>query len=112
MSAHPDAGHDSGRVALQRGPIVYCLEEADNPVPLQRIVLPSNIRFTSHFDSALLGGVTVINGKALAASVSDWDKGLYRNVKPKMKPCTLTAIPYYAWDNRKPGQMRVWFPVK
>jgi hypothetical protein len=56
--------------------------------------------------------VTVIRGEALAAESSDWQETLYRAQAPMLNPCALTAIPYYAWDNRQPGQMRVWLPFR
>jgi DUF1680 family protein len=110
--AHPDVRQDVGSVALQRGPLVYCLEEVDHGIPLQRIVLPRDTQLSSHFDASLLGGVAVITGPALAADTSDWSNILYRGQGPELKPCLLTAIPYYAWDNRRPGQMRVWLPLR
>jgi DUF1680 family protein len=112
ISAHPDVRQDAGQVALQRGPLVYCLEAVDHAVPLQRIILPQQAQLSSHFEPDLLGGVNVIRGEALAAESSDWNGILYRSQGPVLKPCTLTAIPYYAWDNRQPGQMRVWLPVR
>jgi DUF1680 family protein len=110
IHAHPDVGSDAGRTALQRGPIVYCLEGADHDPPLQRIALPSGAPLESRFDADLLGGVTVIEGGALAADASDWRDALYRGRRPDLKPIRLTAVPYYAWDNRAAGQMRVWIP--
>jgi DUF1680 family protein len=112
IHAHPDVRQDAGQVALQRGPLVYCLEAVDHALPLQRILLPQNASLSSQFDPELLGGVTVIRGEALAADSSDWQATLYRTQVSELKPCPLTAIPYYAWDNRQPGQMRVWLPVR
>jgi DUF1680 family protein len=110
MYAQPDASADTGRTALQRGPIVYCLEAADHAVPLTRILLPRGADLIDHYEANLLKGVTVITGEALAADESEWGNALYRTHPPKLKPCRLTAIPYYAWDNRRPGRMRVWIP--
>jgi DUF1680 family protein len=108
IEAHPAVRQNSGCVALQRGPIVYCLEQVDNPVPLHRIVLPRDAELTAHFDNGLLGGITVITGEALVVDDSDWDDILYRAEPSKLKPFDMTAIPYYAWDHREPGEMRVW----
>ncbi len=110
--AHPDVRQDVGCVALQRGPLVYCLEEVDHAIPLQRIFLPRAAQLSSHFDASLLGGVTVITGQALAADVAGWSETLYRPQRPDLKPCPLKAVPYYAWDNRQAGQMRVWLPLQ
>jgi hypothetical protein len=111
IHAHPDVRQNAGQAALQRGPLVYCLEAVDHAVPLQRILLPHDAQLSTYFEPDLLGGVTVIRGEALAAETSDWHETLYRAQAPMLNPCALTAIPYYAWDNRQPGQMRVWLPL-
>jgi len=80
-----------GRVAIERGPIVYCAEGIDNGGRALNIVLPDDIEFTVEHNKELLGGVTVIRGKA--------------NTK-KQKP--FMAIPYYAWSHRGVGEMQVW----
>jgi DUF1680 family protein len=108
IEAHPAVRQDAGLVALQRGPVVYCLEQIDNPVPLHRIVLPRDVELKPRFEVNLLGGITVINGRALLADDSDWDNVLYRAEPTRLKPLEITAIPYYAWDHRDPGEMRVW----
>ena len=108
IEAHPAVRQDAGLVALQRGPVVYCLEQVDNPVPLHRILLPRDAELKPHFEVNLLGGVTVISGKALVRDDSDWDNVLYRAEPAKLKPLEIKAIPYYAWDHREPGDMRVW----
>ncbi len=106
--AHPDLVEDNGRVALQRGPLVYCLEGADNDVPLHRIRLASDAELESHFEPDLLGGVAVIEGQASALETADWDDTLYRTTPPERRAHRLVAIPYYAWDQRAPGEMSVW----
>ena len=108
IEAHPAVRQDAGRVALQRGPVVYCLEQVDNRVPLHRIVLPRDAELNPHFEKELLGGVAIIKGGALLVDDSDWDNTLYRAEPAKLKPLEITAIPYYAWDHREPGEMRVW----
>ena len=108
MYAHPNVRQDAGRVGLQRGPFVYCLEGADNKVPLHRIVVPRTAELESQFEPDLLGGVTVIRGKALFEDEAGWAGRLYRAWPASLQSDTITAIPYYAWDNRQPGEMRVW----
>jgi DUF1680 family protein len=110
--AHPDVRQDSGMVALQRGPLVYCLEQVDNPIPLQHISLPQDAELTAQFDPDLLGGMVSIHGPALAVDTLDWEGTLYSTAPASLIPCTLTAIPYFAWDNRQPGAMRVWLNEK
>jgi uncharacterized protein len=106
--AHPEIRADVGSAALRRGPIVYCLEQTDHNVPLQRILLPANTDLTAHFEPELLGGVVVLEGDATALSDSGWDDTLYRATPPEAQPCRIRAIPYYAWDHRAPGPMTVW----
>jgi DUF1680 family protein len=97
--ADPHVRADVGRVAIQRGPVVYCLEGVDNPGALKSFVLPKDAPLTAEQRSDLLGGVTVVKGKAKI--VADDDPSHDKDVD-------FTAVPYYAWDNRSPGQMVVW----
>jgi hypothetical protein len=95
---------DRGRVALQRGPIVYAAEWPDNPGGrVRNLVLPSTERLTAEFKPALLNGVTVVKSKAVALKL-DADGKVIRSEQP------FTAIPYYSWANRGRGQMIVWIP--
>ncbi len=98
--ADPHVKADVGRVALQRGPIVYCLEGVDNGGSVRNLCLPKEAKLSAAFDKKLLGGVAVVHGEALAVSRKD--------DKLEMKPVAFRAVPYFAWDNRKPGQMIVW----
>jgi DUF1680 family protein len=108
--AHPDVAEDVGSVALQRGPLIYCLEQVDNGEPLSRLRLPSNAALSSRFEPGLLGGVSVVTGAALAVDEAGWDGQLYRAQPARLRPATFTAVPYYAWDNRAAGAMQVWLP--
>jgi uncharacterized protein len=93
---------DSGRVALQRGPLVYCAEWPDNPGGrVRNLILPDSANLTAEFKPDLLNGVTAIKGKAIAAS-HDAEGKLIRTEQD------FTAIPYYAWANRGHGEMAVW----
>lgn len=106
--AHPAVREDAGCVALARGPLVYCLEAADNPLPLNELSLPGQAEFESEFEPDLLGGVTTITGNGYTPDISDWPETLYRTEPPRHNIYPFTAIPYYAWDQREPGEMRVW----
>jgi len=103
-------------VALERGPLVYCLEGTDHPgTILDRIAIdPHNAsnEFQVEHDEMGLGGVSVLRGKGTAVDENGWEDTLYRNQQPLSKPIDLTAIPYYAWDNRAPGQMRIWMQAR
>src|SRR5260370_33295230 len=108
--SHPHVRANAGCVALQRGPLLYCMEEVDNEVALHRLAVAPSTVFTADFDPTLLGGVVAIRGKASVLDEDGWNGDLYRNAAPRSSPRPLTAIPYYAWDNRGNGQMRVWIP--
>jgi uncharacterized protein len=101
-----DVEADRGRTALTRGPLVYCIEQVDNGPDLDRLVLPAQTEFHPAVANDLLGGVTVLKGRALRETDST-DK-LYTEDAPVTEPVELCAIPYYAWANREPGEMQVW----
>ncbi len=106
--AHPDITQDIGLVALQRGPLIYCLETADAPVPLHRVFLPKEVALLAHHEKKLLGGIMVLTASALLADAEGWGDMLYRPFDATVKPMKVRAIPYYAWCNRHPGEMCVW----
>ncbi|MDQ0973199.1 DUF1680 family protein [Neobacillus niacini] len=108
MYSHPNVRQNANHVAIQRGPIVYCLESIDNVDSLHKLSLTKEGILTSIYDETLLGGVVKIVGDAELADDLKWEDKLYSTDKPRNKPFHITAIPYYAWDNREPGQMRVW----
>ncbi len=111
MEAHPLVEADRWQVAIQRGPLVYCLEERDQSVPLHRLAVRTDNALEARWEASLLGGMMVIEGAALALPPeSDWGDALYRPLKPR-EPTRFRAIPYYAWDNREPCPMRVWMPA-
>jgi DUF1680 family protein len=95
---------DRNRVALQRGPIVYAAEWPDNPGGhVRNLVLPDSESLGAEFRPGLLGGVTVVTGRAFGLAY-DAKGGLSRTGQ------AFTAIPYYAWANRGRGEMLVWIP--
>lgn len=106
LAAHPQVRENAGRVALQRGPLVYCLEEADNGPVLTDIVLPLEPEFQTTFDPELLGGVVTIEAEAYRSA--DDDQRLYRPFSAALRKVRIKAIPYYAWNNRGVGEMLVW----
>src|SRR6266545_4569902 len=100
--AHPSVEADQGRVALQRGPLVYAAEWPDNPGGhVRNLLLRDEAPLTSEFRSDLLGGVQVINGRSTSLAYND-----LREVEQHEQ--AFLAIPYYAWANRGPGEMAVW----
>jgi DUF1680 family protein len=111
--ANPAVRSLERRVALQRGPLVYCLEGADHEgILLDRISIdPQRVNsstFAADYRADLLGGVCVVHGAGRMVDDRGWDGQLYRTRRPGSKPVEIRAIPYYAWDNRAPGEMRVW----
>ncbi|HHT89685.1 MAG TPA: glycoside hydrolase family 127 protein [Firmicutes bacterium] len=102
--AHPKVREAVGRVALQRGPVVYCLEEVDNGPNLSAIVLPERPIFRVARDPKL--HVPVILVQAYRLEQRDGD--LYSVQAPQKRPVEVKAIPYYLWDNRESGEMLVW----
>jgi uncharacterized protein len=112
LYAHPAVAADVGRVALRRGPLVYCLEQVDHDVPISRIALPDEAELAAQFEPELLGGVVAVDGSAVALDDGGWDGALYRTTPPKVQPSAIRAIPYYAWDHRAPGPMQVWIQAE
>lgn len=106
VKANPLVRYLNGRVAITRGPIVYCIEEKDHGADLSTIVLPQDASFEACFEPDTLGGVVVIKGKALREKSSS--ENLYNPEKPGREEVSLRAIPYYAWGNRGEGEMTVW----
>jgi DUF1680 family protein len=111
MMPHPMIRQDAGHVALQRGPIVYCLEQADNGENLANVILPPDSTLTASVDKDLFGGVVTITGQAARAEIPNWAGNLYQpqsQLHPTHTHFTLKAIPYFLWANREPGEMCVW----
>ncbi|MNI13284.1 Non-reducing end beta-L-arabinofuranosidase [compost metagenome] len=108
--AHPELRADAGKTAIQRGPLVYCLEAADNGTPLNSIALHESAPFTEHFEDSLLGGAVVVKGQGSRIEQAGWSGGLYSRAKAPVEAATITAIPYYLWGNRGSGEMKVWIP--
>ncbi|HET8840426.1 MAG TPA: beta-L-arabinofuranosidase domain-containing protein, partial [Ktedonobacteraceae bacterium] len=106
--AHPAVRATVGSVALQRGPLVYCLEAADHTSELHQISLSREVPLEAHVAENLLSGVTIITGPASVLQTDDWSDTLYSTAPPRATEQTLTAIPYYAWGHREHGEMQVW----
>ncbi|CAM4319552.1 hypothetical protein PAAL109150_20475 [Paenibacillus alkaliterrae] len=98
--ANPNVLVNAGKVALQRGPVVYCLEQADNGAILPDISLPEHAALDARFEPDMLGGVTVITGEAVRGELFGWDATLYAAKKRSGRAVTIKAIPYFAWANQ------------
>lgn len=98
--------YDNGRIAIQRGPILYCVEGADNKEGVWNLVVPASTSFTTKQEQVLTEPVIALEGEALSAEPSKDGNSVI------MQKRIITAIPYYAWDNRGANEMQVWLPVK
>lgn len=110
IAAHPLVEEDRGRLALGRGPLVYCLEDADHEGPVSQVAVPQEATFLveelKDFPIPVMG----LKSSGRVSSLPVWPGGLYQDVDPPRR-VPVTAIPYFAWDQRTPGEMRVWLPV-
>ena len=110
--SHPHVLGNTDRVAIKRGPIVYCLEHIDNPdFDVWDIVIPPDIQLKEEFRPELLNGIVVVRGRAFVIDSKRWENRLYlplKNMPLELRKVEFRAIPYYAWANREPGPMIVW----
>lgn len=108
LRAHPSLRANAGKAAIQRGPVVYCLESVDHGAPVSSILLAAESNWKSQFDPDFLGGATVIEGEGWLEESDDWENDLYRTAAKKVRPISIKAIPYYLWGNRGENEMAVW----
>lgn len=111
LETHPRSSNN-GRLAISRGPLIYCVETTDNKAcDVLDILISLNTDFAFDFEPQLLGGIGVLRGKGLKDK-SDWKGKLYRTYRKerraKVEPVDIVAIPYFAWANREPGKRLVW----
>lgn len=116
MEANPYIEETLNQVAIQRGPLIYCLESSDFSAKarfsIDDILIPQNIDLVARFDRNLLSGIVVLEGKALSRQATNWDGQLYRELQPaNLKPVSVRFIPYFAWGNRNSSEMSVWLPL-
>lgn len=110
IAANPLVKADRGQLALQRGPLVYCVEAIDQPAPIEALFLPVEAPLRAERQPGFMGGIVVIKGLAAATPELDWKRRLYQPY-PNPLRSPLRAIPYCYWDNRQAGAMKVWLPV-
>jgi len=109
IAAHPRIRADAGKAAIQRGPLVYCIEEADNGAQLASLSLAAEPNLSERFDPDVLGGCVIVEGDGLIRDDSAWEEGRpYRPLDRRKIAARFKAIPYYLWGNREPGEMIVW----
>ncbi len=115
IESHPSVEENHGRIAISRGPLVYCLEAVDNPK-----VSPGEVRINpsytaeSEYDPKLLGGMVRLHLEGYIRQIDPaWGQALYQQIHPskghvRERAIKLITIPYFAWANRKPGAMAIW----
>lgn len=111
VRANPRVREDAGKLAVSRGPLVYCLEEPDNGGDLHALRLngarPGD--FSVEWKPDLLGGIVRLSCDGLRETDEGWGEGLYSaDTEIRTVPARLNFIPYYSWANREVGEMRVW----
>jgi len=120
IEANPRVVDDFGRVAVRRGPLVFCLEQLDQPEGVGLFDVSLDVRperssnFDEEFHADLLGGVMMLKHKGAVTDKSAASEALYQHYtakNPEVRQVELKFIPYYAWANRAPSPMQVWTPV-
>ncbi len=96
VTAHPSVENNAGRMAIQRGPVVYAIEAIDNGGTALDVALSADTALSTEHRPDMLGGVTVVRGEGLRGG----------------EPFELFAVPYFAWANRGPGEMAVWLSTE
>ena len=104
--ANEKVSEDAGKVALRRGPVIYCVEEADNGCDLANLYLPADGPIA---ESVQQGGQALrVRGYRLRQA----DPALYTAARPELRETDIRFVPYYRWGNRGKGEMRVWLNAK
>jgi uncharacterized protein len=120
IEANPRVVDDYGRVAVQRGPLIYCLEQLDQPDGVAIFDVSLDVRqeasskFREEFHNDLLGGIVLLKHTGAVSAKSNSQRSLYRPYTaeaPKERQVELRFVPYYAWANRAATPMQVWTPI-
>ncbi len=117
IEAHPHVGAADGRVAVMRGPILYCAEQTDNTAfDLRDARLIADVEIRVEQGDGPLAELPILRAEALVDTPdADWDGRLYRTRRTpsdvSVRRSALTLVPYFAWANREPGRMIVWVRV-
>jgi DUF1680 family protein len=105
ITSHPLLKQTEHRVALQYGPMIYCVEGTDNRGTAFDFIVPENTAFKVQYNEGMLGGINQISFNGQVMQPSDDRKSIVPVTK------TITAIPYFSWNNRGADQMQVWLPT-
>jgi DUF1680 family protein len=115
VESHPLVEETRNQAAIQRGPIIYCLESADLPkgIRLQDVFIAPYNKLAARYDDKLLRGLSVVEADIIAAPSADWSDTLYRPLeRGAERKLRAQFVPYYSWSNRGPSEMSVWLPVR
>lgn len=109
IHANPQVRADNAKVAVVKGPLVYCMEETDNGKNLSSVMVSTKQAIEETYDDELLGGCTVLHLNGKRISEKGWDEEtLYQEKEPELEDIRLTMVPYCYWGNRRSGEMLVW----
>ncbi len=108
VSSHPQVRSNVCKVAVVKGPVVFCAEEADNGKNLHLLFVDVNSKCKLEFNSNILGGLYTVEVDGFRMAEDDFGQELYKRHRPKFVPVKIKFIPYYAWGNRGVSEMKVW----
>ncbi len=112
MQANPKVRADAGKAAIQRGPLVYCLEETDNGNNLSALSIDPNGELLHEVEEISSERAVIIKGSAFHTNEENWDNNLYKPYLKNETKVEFKAVPYYLWGNRGQGEMLVWIRTK
>lgn len=109
IHANPEVRADIGKIAIMKGPLVYCLEEIDNGENLASLYISSHQEIQEDYDENILKGTSLLHLHGRKLRSHGWDEQtLYQRKEAEFEEVELTAVPYCYWGNRKTGEMLVW----
>lgn len=115
MESNPLVEDNRNQVAIQRGPVVYCLESADLPKDISVFQVAVDAGKAFNIEKTRIDGaeIVAITGEGQLLSEKDWGSQLYRPMSAdRTNNISMRFVPYYAWNNRGVGEMSVWLSVK
>lgn len=108
IASHPKVRENAGKIALQRGPMVYCFEEIDNGDDLADLRLSETAELKAVYKKEILDGVVLIQSEGYRSDLTAWEGKLYGEAEGSKIKTEISAVPYAYWGNRQPGEMLVW----
>ena len=113
MEANPLVEECRGQVAVQRGPVIYCLESNDlNGVNIDNIAIPADAEFTPVETTIEGSRMMALETEAVNRTEASWENTLYREISKDKNTVKIRLIPYFAWGNRGDSEMTIWIPVE